>query len=555
MFWPSSKEGQGVNVLKPNQRATVITLLERSTTQREIARITGIDRKTIRSYHQRWLADLSNSPRVATGSEAVATQIPPPWPPAPVSTSSSLCEVHRDFIETQLLLRRNAVSIYQDLVDAHGFTAAYNSVKRFVRALRKKAPEQFDRLSFLPGEEMQVDYGEGAPTLVPGSDRYKKPRLFVATLRHSRRSFRRVVWKSSQQVWAQLHEQAFRYFGGCPQYVVLDNLKEGVIKPDLYESELNPVYAAMLEYYGVVADPARVRDPNRKGTVEHAIGHTQTTALKGKRFESIEAQNEFLEHWETNWAAKRIHGTERQQVQAMFEAERPHLKPLPLLGMQYFTQGVRTVCDDSCVRVDHSSYAARPAAIGSVVLVRIFERRIEIRDLQGALLRTHAKAERPGSVVLPADERVFNPSRETRKILRQAREIGQHASRLCELMFAAEGRVGQRKLWGIVGLTKRYPAVCIDSACAQALEQGVYSYNHVKALSERLFASAMASMDEGSNHGSDGVVGNSLEEGLLAQQHELIRQADEYADLFTHAAMLAGAAVSRAMQPDQGGQA
>ena len=554
MFWPSSKEGQGVNVLKPNQRATVITLLERSTPQREIARITGIDRKTIRSYYSRWLLDPANSPGVATGSEAVAIQIPPPWPPAPAPTSSSLCEVHREFIEAQLLLRRNAMAIYQDLVDAHGFTGAYNSVKRFVRALRKKAPEQFDRLSFLPGEEMQVDYGEGAPTLVPGSDRYKKPRLFVATLRHSRRSFRRVVWKSSQQVWAQLHEQAFRYFGGCPQYVVLDNLKEGVHRPDLYEPELNPVYAAMLDHYGVVADPARVRDPNRKGTVEHAIGHTQATALKGKRFESIEAQNEYLEHWETNWASKRIHGTERQQVQAMFEAERPHLKPLPLLGMQYFTQGVRTVCDDSCVRVDHSSYAARPAAIGSIVLVRIFERRIEIRDLQGALLRTHAKAERPGSVVLPADERVFNPSRETRLILRQAKEIGQHASRLCELMFAAEGRVGQRKLWGIVGLTKRYPAVCIDSACAQALEQGVYSYNHVKALAERLFASAMANMDEGSNHGSDGDAGDSLEDGLLAQQHELIRQADEYADLFTHAAMLAGAAVSRAMDTAQGGQ-
>ena len=135
-----------MNVLKPNQRAIVITLLARSTPQREIARITGIDRKTIRSYHQRWLADLSNSPGVATGSKAVATQIPPPWPPAAASTSYSLCEPHRDFIEAQLLLRLNAVSIYQDLVDAHGFTAAYNSVKRFVRALRKKAPEQFDRL-------------------------------------------------------------------------------------------------------------------------------------------------------------------------------------------------------------------------------------------------------------------------------------------------------------------------------------------------------------------------------------------------------------------------
>ena len=155
-----------------------------------------------------------------------------------------------------------------------------------------------------------------------------------------------------------------------------------------------------------------------------------------------------------------------------------------------------------------------------------------------------------------------NPSRETRLILRQAKDIGEHASRLCALMFAAEGRVGQRKLWGIVGLTKRYPAVCIDSACAQALEQGVYSYNHVKTLSERLFASAMAAMDEAANNGHVGGVGGvggvgngePAHEDPLAQQHELIRQGDEYADLFTQAAMLASAAVSRAMDAAQGGQ-
>src|SRR5207245_2599499 len=149
---------------------------------------------------------------------------------------------------------------------------------------------------------------------------------------------------------------------------------------------------------------------------------------------------------------------ERRQVQAMFEEEKPHLQPLPLLGVQYFTEAQRTVCDDSCVRVDHSSYAARPAPIGSRVLVRVFEHRIEIRDLQTqALLRTHPRAERPGTVVLPADERVFNPSRETRRILAQAKEIGADASRLCELLFAIEGRVGQRKLWGIVSLAERFP--------------------------------------------------------------------------------------------------
>ena len=79
-----------MNVLKPNQRATVYTLLERGSTQREIARITGIDRKTVRSYQRRWEAEQANSPGVATGSEAVAVQIPPPWPPTPVPVATLL---------------------------------------------------------------------------------------------------------------------------------------------------------------------------------------------------------------------------------------------------------------------------------------------------------------------------------------------------------------------------------------------------------------------------------------------------------------------------------
>lgn len=514
-----------MNVLKPHLQTTIWTLLGKGATQREIARITGISRHTIRAYQQRFAeAEPPNSPGVATDPDG---QTAPPRPPAPAASTVSACEPHRAFIEAQLRLQRNATAIYQDLVDQFAFAGAYNSVKRFVARLRRKEPEQFDRLSFQPGEEMQVDYGEGALTLVPGTDRYRKPRLFVATLRYSRSSFRRVVWKSSQQVWAELHEQAWRYFGGSCRYVVLDNLKEGVLKPDLYEPRLNPVYAATLAHYGVVADPARVRDPNRKGTVENAIGHTQATALKGRRFASLEEQNAFLDHWERKWAATRIHGTERRQVQAMFEEERPLLQPLPVLGMQYFKDEKRTVCDDSCVRVEHCSYAARPAPIGSVVLVRIFARRIEIRDLATqALLRSHAKAEHPGTVVLPADERVFNPSRETRRILAQARAIGPDTSRLCELLFAIEGRVGQRKLWGIVGLAERYPRRLIDSACATAIDDGLYSYRHVKALTERLVADALAALDA-----------PPLQAELtLTQEHALIRPGDDYAELFARGA-------------------
>ncbi len=113
-------------------------------------------RKTIRSLAKRMATEKeANSTRVATGG---TIQPPPPRPPA--QTALSACEPHREFIEAQLRLHRNYTAIYQDLVDQFGFTGGYNSVKRFAGRLARSAPEQFDRLSFAPGEEAQVDYGE-----------------------------------------------------------------------------------------------------------------------------------------------------------------------------------------------------------------------------------------------------------------------------------------------------------------------------------------------------------------------------------------------------------
>src|SRR6266404_233089 len=158
-------------------------------------------------------------------------QNPPGWPPAlkPVATPSA-CEIHRDWIESQVALGRNAMSIYQDLTEKFGFTHRYNSVKRFVAALKAREPERFDVLDALPGEEAQVDFGQGALTRLPNG-KYRRPYLFVMTLKYSGKSFRKAVWKADQESWARLHEEAFRTFGGSVAYVVLDNLKQGVIEP------------------------------------------------------------------------------------------------------------------------------------------------------------------------------------------------------------------------------------------------------------------------------------------------------------------------------------
>lgn len=483
-----------MNVLKSHLRISIVALLESGVAQREIERRLGVSRKTIRRYQR--LANsptpatgseslAPNSPGVATGSEASAGQTPPPRPPAlPASASTSACEAHRAWIESQVLLGRNAVSIYQDLVEQHGFVHRYNSVKRFVARLKARAPERFDVLEFAPGEEGQVDYGEGAPTL-DARGKYRKPALFVMTLKYSGKSFRKTMWKADQESWARVHEEAFRAFGGCPRYVVLDNLKQGVIKPDLYEPELNPVYAAMLAHYGVVADPCRVADPNRKGTVENAIGHTQGTALKGRRFESIEEQNAWLAHWEERWAAPRIHGRKKRQVLEMFREEQAHLKPLPAEGFRCFRQAARTVDDAGLVQVEGSYYAALPAPPHSEVTVRVYEREIEILDRAGAVLRRHEKSLRKGAFVMEGSDRLFNPSRETARLLARLARVGPATAQVGRELFARMGRPGQHAIYGLANLARTYAAADIEAVCARLLKAGHASYGAIKGALER----------------------------------------------------------------------
>ena len=522
-----------VNVLKPDKKTTIITLLNNKISQREISRKIKINRKTIRKYAEEnnlltaHGALDSKSPtegEVATGSDYRISQNPTPRPPDKSqskqekqeipSHARSACEPHRQWIEEQVRLGRNAVAIYQDLVERFGFTHKYNSVKRFVRGLRKRDPGQFDRLEFPPGQEAQVDYGKGAKSLY-STGKYRKPRLFVMTLKYSGRAFRKVVWKSSKEVWAKLHQEAFGYFGGCPQYVVLDNLKEGVIKPDIYEPDLNPVYAAMLDHYGVVADPARVRDPNRKGTVENAIQHTQDTGLKGRMFESIEAQNEWLMHWEERWAAQRIHGTKKRQVEEMFQEERAYLKELPLTSFRYFSQESRTVWDDGTINVDNSYYSALPAPLYSQVIVRIYESDIEIIDPRTMeIIRRYSKSSQPGFVHMEEKDRIFNPSRQTEYLFARAERIGPETKRLCELLFQQEGRCGQRRMYGIVNLARHYESSHIEEVAIKANKVGLRSYKSIRRLVE-----GIAERDK---------KGKEVDLSPLTQDHRLIRPPEDY---------------------------
>jgi len=152
-------------------------------------------------------ANLAMAPEVVSTDSALA-------PPPERAPSASACEPYRTLIEEALGRGRNATAIWQDLADDHGFTARYASVKRYVAVLRTQtAPEARVVILTAPGEEAQVDYGDGPMVRDPATGKYRRTRLFVLTLGYSRKSVRLLTWRSSAQTWCELHEEAFRRLG------------------------------------------------------------------------------------------------------------------------------------------------------------------------------------------------------------------------------------------------------------------------------------------------------------------------------------------------------
>jgi len=429
---------------------------------------------------------------------------------AAASGSQSLCAAYRELIEGELRCGRNAMGIWQDLVDGHGFAGGYQSVKRFVRTLRGvTTPEARVIIETPIGEECQVDYGTGPMVRDAETGKYRRTRLFVMTLGYSRKSVRLLTFRSSTKEWAELHEKAFRRLCGVPRIVVLDNLREGVLVADIYDPQLNPLYRDVLAHYGVTALPCKVRDPDRKGKVESGVGHAQKTPLKGKRFESMEEAQAYLDNWEERWADKRIHGRTKRQVAAMFAEEKPHLKPLPLEPFRYYQYSKRTVHLDGCVEVDAAYYGAPPGWIGRQVDVQWDAMYVRLLDpCTGQLLREHLGQKRGGHRIRDEDRPRRTPPG-TLALLGRAHKAGKSIGALCDAMYELKAEASVRRIQGVLNMAKQYGAAACEEACAAALEFRVFEYRFVRRYLERHPAAQIA----------------------LRQVDPLIRELVEYRDL------------------------
>ena len=484
------------NVLNESKKQQVIALGRLGWPLRRIEQETGVRRETVGAYLK--AAGIAVRPAGGWGRRAAAKPanevitdfdggfpLSPDRPPQNRTTSASTCEPQREAIELGLSRGRNAMAIWQDLVSG-GYGGGYQTVQRFVGKLRGgPQPEASGIIITAAGEECQVDYGTGPMVRDPQSGKYRRTRLFVMTLGYSRKSVRLLVFRSSTRTWAELHEQAFRRLGGCPRIVVLDNLREGVLTPDLYDPILNPLFKDVLAHYGVTAMPCRIKDPDRKGKVEAGVGHAQKTPLKGLRFESLQEAQAYLDQWELRWADTRIHGTTKRQVAAMFAEEKPSLLPLPIEPFRYYQYGDRTVHLDGCIEVEAAYYSLPPGWIGKLVKAQWDGLHVRILDPgTHQLLREHVRQQRGLHRVRIEDNPKKTPL-STAQLLARAARAGSHIGAFCEAIHRHQGELGVRRILGVLSLAKKFGVSATNDACAAALELAIHEYRFVRRYLER----------------------------------------------------------------------
>jgi transposase len=473
--------------------------------KRKIARTLGINRKSV----DRHLAELaskgaipqealigealtgqsdSKGAKAPTGSEVVEPDACGPKKEAPQAVESrSECARFRDQIIAKIEQGLTAQRIYQDLVSDYAFAAKYHSVRRYVNTLVSSKELPVRRIEVEPGQEMQIDYGQGARCM-DHMGKFRKTHVFRLVLSHSRKGYTEAVTRLTTESLIRSLENAFRSLGGVPKIVVFDNASSAVKQADWYDPELNPKIIAFCKHYGFALVPTRPRTPEHKGKVERGVDYVQENAIKGMTFESLALQNQHLVHWEKNVADTRIHGTTKKHVGKQFiEVEKPSLGALPAEMFPIYDEGIRKVSRDGHVEIKGSYYSAPPEYLGCEVWMRWNDRVVRMLNHRQEQIAIHPRMEKGKFSTLSehiAPSKINGIERGAKYLLQKAKLLGPQSARWAEGAISEHGVQGMRIIQGLLSLTRKYESHAIERAAEIAWRSGSFRCRTLKKLLE-----------------------------------------------------------------------
>lgn len=469
--------------------------LEGAIAMREVARLTGLARSTVRDMVVRFQrtglawpvpsemteADLEERLYGLAGVKAGRRKQPEPdW-------SVVARELKRKHVTLQVL--------WDEYIAVHPDGYRYSRWCDLFRRWEGRLGLVM-RQSHAGGEKLFIDYaGDTVPVVVDRlTGEIRRAHLFVAVMGGSSLSFACATWSEQFADWAEAHNAAFAFFGGVPQLLVPDNAKVAVIKACHFEPMVNRSYIDLARHYGTAVLPARPRRPRDKAKVEACVGIVERWVLgrlRNRVFYSLADLNAAIGECLADLNETRIlrqFGVTRRQL--FTEVDAPNLKPLPAEGWVHAEWKRCRVGLDYHIAVDRHHYSVPHRFARREVEVRFTARTVEI-FLAGERIAVHMRGSGNGRHTTVAEHMPSSHQRyqgwTPAKIREDAAKVGPMLALLVERIIADKPHPeqGYRSCVGILGLGKRFGPERLEAAATRALEIGARHYPSVKSILEK----------------------------------------------------------------------
>jgi transposase len=450
---------------------------------REVARLSGTDRKTVRRYVDRARAcgvDRDGDACQLT-DELLAAVIAGARPSRPNGRSQvwETIAAHREPIKAWLDRDLTLTKVHT-LLGRRGVVVSYRTLHRYATlelgfGQRQSTVRVADGE---PGAEVQVDFGRlGMLTDESDGRRRRVVHGLIFTAVYSRHMF---VYPTYRQTLTDViagFEAAWAFFGGVFAVVIPDNMKAIVAKADATDPKLNDAFREYAQARGFAVDPTRIRSPRDKPRVERCVPYARSNFFAGEDFRDLNDCRARAERWCGQVAGMRVHGTTRLHPAEVFATdEAPKLKPAPDDTFDIPTWTHPKVAPDRHVQVAKALYSVPGELVGRRLYARVDARTVKLY-WRGELIKVHPVVA-PGRrhtdpADLPAETSVY-AMRDLNTLQRKASAHGEHVGAYAAAVLEHPlPWTKMRQVYRLLGLVRRHGADAVDDACRRALDTEV----------------------------------------------------------------------------------
>ena len=363
---------------------------------------------------------------------------------------------------------------------------SYSTFKRFFNKHCRLETKKYNktlpitcRIETPAGQLVQIDYAKMGLIYDKELKRKRTVYSFIASLAHSRHKFIDFVYKQDGQSFVRSNVKMFDYFGGTTQIISIDNLKSGVVKPDLYDPKINRLYREFAEHYNVFIDPCRIRSPKDKGKVERDV---QTIREQFRKLIALhpnldmQTANRLINQWIKEDYGQKEHGSSGlKPYESFIQNEKKALKELPFKPFELGEWKRAKVHPDCFIQYKKQYYSVPYKYSGKNIWIRATDKIVSIyynEEIIKQHLRTESKRHTdyndfPERIKASVNPEVFE------NIILKANRVGHYYKKMIEKTLKIHAWMRLRRAQGFIALKEKYPYKQLEKAAKYVIEKDI----------------------------------------------------------------------------------